>query len=233
MSFDSHKYARAFEHLACKIIEEELTESICASGITQKTRDEGIDSIIYTSDNFITIEAKLRQTFSSLGLKDVASSVIFYLLRLNDQHYIVTNAYLTADTINILDKLNTKKNCAIHYIDGDSTINALKKLIDKLDSEEKELAQILLSEFKNCKKIRKNRSSKKIIKQPIKLLDTQKAFLNLLFNDILNNKKCIIISGKIGTGKSTLAHITDNQMAEKYSTIFIDCQQYNTSESFI
>lgn len=36
MSFDSHKYARAFEHLACKIIEEELTESICASGITQK-----------------------------------------------------------------------------------------------------------------------------------------------------------------------------------------------------
>ena len=233
MSFDSHKYARAFEHLACKIIEEELTESICASGITQKTRDEGIDSIIYTSDNFITIEAKLRQTFSSLGLKDVASSVIFYLLRLNDQHYIVTNAYLTADTINILDKLNTKKNCAIHYIDGDSTINALKKLIDKLDSEEKELAQILLSEFKNCKKIRKNRSSKKIIKQPIKLLDTQKAFLNLLFNDILNNKKCIIISGKIGTGKSTLAHITDNQMAEKYSTIFIDCQQYNTIESFI
>ena len=107
-----------------------------------------------------------------MGLKDVASSVIFYLLRLNDQHYIVTNAYLTADTINILDKLNTKKNCAIHYIDGDSTINALKKLIDKLDSEEKELAQILLSEFKNCKKIRKNRSSKKIIKQPIKLLDT-------------------------------------------------------------
>ena len=30
-----------------------------------------------------------------------------------------------------------------------------------------------------------------------------------------------------------MAHITDNQMAEKYSTIFIDCQQYNTIESFI
>lgn len=233
MSFDSHKYARAFEHLACKIIEEELAENICASGITQKTKDEGIDSIIYTSDNLITVEAKLRQTFCSLGLKDIASSVIFYLLRLNDQHYIVTNAYLTADTIKVLDKLNKEKHCTIHYIDGDSTINALKKIIGELDSEEKDLAQILLSEFKSCKKKRKIHSTKIARKKQIKPLKTQNVFCDLICNDILNNRKCIIISGKIGTGKSTLTNMVDEQIAGKYSTIFIDCQQYNTIESFM
>lgn len=78
MSLNLYEYSDVFERLACRIIEEELSKNIIASGTTKKTRDEGIDAVIYTKNDFLTIEAKLRKTTVSLGLKDIASSIVFF-----------------------------------------------------------------------------------------------------------------------------------------------------------
>lgn len=232
MDFDAYKYARTFEKLACKIIEKELSEKIIVSGITQKTRDNGIDAIIYSTDSYITIEAKLRKSSSSLGLKDIASSVIFYLLRLNDKHYIVSNVYLTMDTINVLNRLNKASDAGISYIDGDSTIRILKENMDSLDEDEKELAGILLEEF-NSSKANNSHPSQTPKESKIASLKIQHKLSNQVCTELLSGRKCTVLSGKIGIGKSVILNMVMDKLSQSHNTIFIDCQKYNTIEAFM
>lgn len=234
MYFDSYKYAGIFEKLACRIIEKEISEKILVSGTTQKTRDHGIDSIIYTTQNYITIEAKLRKSSSSLGLKDIASSVIFYLLRLNDKHYIVSNVYLTADTIKVLDRLNSTKGTVISYIDGESTINTLKEIKDTLDADERELADILLQQFDNgSKRINSSPADRDAVKTKTAQLESQQKLLRSVIAELMSGRKCVILSGKTGTGKSSILNEIIEQIKQNYNTIFIDCQKYCTIEAFM
>lgn len=234
MYFDSYKYAGIFEKLACRIIEKEISEKILVSGTTQKTRDHGIDSIIYTTQNYITIEAKLRKSSSSLGLKDIASSVIFYLLRLNDKHYIVSNVYLTADTIKVLDRLNSTKGTVISYIDGESTINTLKEIKDTLDADERELADIILQQFDNGpKRINSSPADRDAVKTKTAQLESQQKLLRSVIAELMSGRKCVILSGKTGTGKSSILNEIIEQIKQNYNTIFIDCQKYCTIEAFM
>lgn len=234
MSFNAYKYATVFEKLACRIIEHEISEDILISGVTKKTRDGGIDAIIYTEDSFITIEAKLRKNTVSLGLKDIASSVIFYMLRLNDRHYIVTNVYFSSETIDILNKLNKTNDCELFYIDGDSTIKILKELKSSLNDEEKELAEILLKEFSESQKFNQNKKENTYQKNQYKLLKKQDKICNLIARTLLyEEKKCVVLSGKLGTGKTTIAKEIKEKINDSHNAIFIDCQQYNTIESFM
>ena len=233
MAFDAYKYAGTFEKLACKIIEKVISEQVVVSGTTKKTRDGGIDAIIYTKNNFITIEAKLRKKSVSLSLKDIASSVIFYLLRLNDKHYIVTNVYLASDTVNVLNRLNTTKKGEICYVDGDYTLQILKEIVKSLDDDEKELANILFKEFSDSKKSRKVNKLNNQKRSHDILLETQQELCNSIKYEIENGRKCVVLSGKIGTGKSTLTNAVVDQLCQTFSHIFIDCLHYNTVESFM
>lgn len=233
MSFDAHKYADVFEKLACKIIAQEISEEILVSGVTKKTRDGGIDAIIHTKDNYVTIEAKLRKNSVSLGLKDIASSIIFYLLRLNDKHYIVTNVYLASDTIDVLNRLNATKDCELNYIDGNNTIKILNNLFDSLSGEEKKLAKILIKEFSENRKLNRKRHEFKNEYTSEKLLEPQEELCSSICKEISSEKKCIILSGKLGTGKTTIAREVEKRINNQYKTIYIDCQQYNTIESFM
>ena len=233
MAFDAYKYAKTFEKLACKIIEQEISDKILVSGVTKQTRDGGIDAIIHTNNNFVTIEAKLRKVSKSIGIQDIASSVIFYLLRLNDKHYIVTNVYLAKDTVDVLNKLNQTKNCEIHYIDGDSTIKRLKELMKSLNKDEKELTQILIKEFSQEKKKSKAREHKETTCSRFLLLKSQQKLRDSIYGELVNGKKCVVLSGKLGVGKSTVVNAVIEKLNQKYTAICIDGQQYNTIESFM
>lgn len=233
MSFDAHKYADVFEKLACKIIAHEISEEILVSGVTKKTRDGGIDAIIHTKDNYVTIEAKLRKNSVSLGLKDIASSIIFYLLRLNDKHYIVTNVYLASDTIDVLNRLNATKDCELNYIDGNNTIKILNNIFDTLSEEEKKLARILINEFSGNQKPDRKRHKFNKEYTSEKLLEPQEELCSSICKEISSEKKCIILSGKLGTGKTTIAKEVEKRINNQYKAIYIDCQQYNTIESFM
>lgn len=233
MSFNAYQYANTFEKLACKIIAHEISKDIIVSGITKRTRDGGIDAIIHTKNNYITIEAKLRQNTVSLGLKDIATSVIFYLLRLNDKHYIVTNVYLSSETIDVLNQLNKTKDCELCYIDGNNTIRILKELIESLDDEEKELAYILLQEFSDKKKINKEERQHKNQNNICVLLETQDSIFTSINKTLRNGQKCVLLSGKLGTGKTVIAKKIEETISDSHKIIYIDCQQYNTIESFM
>lgn len=147
MSFDARKYSRAFEMLAKKIIEYSIKEKVIASEVTKETRDKGIDVIIKLSNNLITVEAKLRSEDKKLGLKDIATSIIFYMLRINDTHYIISNVYLTKGTIDTLNQINSKDNYNIKYICGKDTLYIINQIYDKLEKTEKELSDILIKNY--------------------------------------------------------------------------------------
>lgn len=91
-------YANVFERLALKIVKSVFNEKIIASKTTKKTRDSGIDAIIKSSDGNVTIEVKLRKYSYRLGLIAVAMSIIFYILRKNRKHYIVSNVVFANDS---------------------------------------------------------------------------------------------------------------------------------------
>ena len=83
-------------------------KAVLSSGITKATRDYGVDGIIVVNDNtsqentVVTIEAKLRRLPNKLALKDIATSIVCFLVRYGQKHYIVTNTYLTSPTVEIL-----------------------------------------------------------------------------------------------------------------------------------
>ena len=118
---NNYEYAKAFERLAIKIVERHLSLKIDnkRTHVTSETRDYGIDAVIHLKGDHNTkshtIEAKLRGLKYTLGLKDIASSILFFLVRHGDQHVIVSNVYLTQGTIDVIERLN---------IDGNFNLNS-------------------------------------------------------------------------------------------------------------
>ena len=230
MSFDARKYSRAFELLAKKIIEYSINEKIIISEVTKETRDEGIDVIIKLSNNLITVEAKLRNEYIRLALKDIATSIIFYMLRINDTHYIISNVYLTKGTIDILNQINLKDDYNIKYICGKDTLYIINQIYDKLGNTEKELADILLKNFSQESFI-ENKEYSSIRND---LISFQKKYVKKIQSSIKSGQKCTIVSGTIGCGKSTITrYITDKLEDSLLRIIYIDCQSNDTIEKFI
>lgn len=226
------KESDLFEKIACKIVEKILATKILCSGTTKKTRDGGIDAIICTEDDLVTVEAKLRLKAKALGLRDIASSVVFYLLRLNDKHYIVTNVHIAKDTKQVIDQINNKALCDICCVDEKTTIGLLNEILNSLDNDEKLLAQKLLESSTDSTSIIGNEQINDIC-HPMELTNYHnKLFVNIC--DALHRKqKCVILSGKTGTGKSTVVNAVATAISCEFNTIFIDCQKYNTIESFM
>lgn len=241
---DNYKFSRAFEQLAIKIVEEHFGFSLDLkkSHITSATRDYGIDSVIFFSDRIIssaTIEAKLRGNDYTLGLKDIASSILFFMVRKGDEHYIVSNVYITEGTIETLELLNVQSSSKIYYIDGKKTKDALENLINKLtDSKEIELAKTLINNFGNLKQPIRTKdipNSHPMLYRPtaFQTLYSRDRILRKLSEAIQANKKLIVFRGKTGTGKNALLEQLDISLKRSaYKIITVDAYINNTIDIF-
>lgn len=241
---DNYKFSRTFEQLAIKIVEEHFGFSLDLkkSHITSATRDYGIDSVIFFSDCIIssaTIEAKLRGNDYTLGLKDIASSILFFLVRKGDEHYIVSNVYITEGTIETLELFNVQSPSKIYCIDGEKTKDALENLINKLtDPKEIELAETLINNFGNLKQPIRTKDishSHPTLYHPpeFQTLYLRERILRKLSEAIKANKKLIVFRGKIGTGKNAILDQLDVSLKRSaYKIITVDGYVNNTIDIF-
>lgn len=233
MNNDSHsfirKFANTFESLSCKIVQKLYEEeNILLSTQTKKTHDKGIDSIIIYKNERITVEAKLRNSEIALALKDIATSILFYLLRINDAHYIVTNVRITEGTIDVINGLNEKTACNIITLSDQTVINILKELLPELSGKEKKLANYIIDNPPRV--LSKKKEVLKNINENNKLLATLEKQRNIVNSLLVRRQKCIVFIGEYGTGKSTILKMINTSSK---NSVFVDCQKCNTIETFI
>ena len=241
---DNYKYAGAFERLAIRIVEyqSQLKLDNEKTYITQTTRDYGVDSIIcFENHEFSssTIEAKLRQSSYTLALKDIASSILFFLVRRGDTHFIVSNVFMTTGTIETIKLLNLQSESKICYIAGEETQKALQNILENLDdNEETELARLLLENFKN-NKIPKKLVEQTNIKNDVlkddedKIFPSRKIILNELVDEIRRGRQIILINGANKIGKRTLVANLNHALSKGfYMPIVIDAFKNNTIDVF-
>ena len=234
---DRYKYATVFETLAVKIVDAVFDFHIDfeKSHTTSRSHDQGIDAVIFLQNDDThfnrTIEAKLRNPKYTLGLKDIASSLIFFLIRKGDEHYIVSNVYLTEGTIQVLNDLNLSQGTSLFYVDGEATKTALLKIKNSLSGEELFLAEALIKEFSQLKSRARNKPKQTVnIENNEELLfPSRQKILEAVESLILDKTKLINISGRQGVGKSVFLNILNQRILKNsIKVIKIDTESYNT-----
>ena len=241
---DNYELSRPFEHLAIKIVKEYLNIDLDQkkTKVTRKTRDYGVDSYIYfeneTETIIRTIEAKLRNNKYTLALKDIASSILFFIIRHGDEHYIVTNVYLTEGTKQAISGINECCTGNIQFIDGITTKNIVSKILPKIhkvkEKKEYQLAEKILSEFSKLKipKQQKSISNKK--PDPIleELLKSRVKIKTQILEELQRNK-IIVLKGALGVGKNlVLRSINDTLVQNDYTIINIPANSTNLISEF-
>lgn len=234
---NNYEYAKAFERLAIKIVERHLSLKIDnkRTHVTSETRDYGIDAVIHLKGDHNTkshtIEAKLRGLKYTLGLKDIASSILFFLVRHGDQHVIVSNVYLTQGTIDVIERLNIDGNFKLLYIDGEETRNILNNLLHTLDDkEEKYLAEFIVKTFHELKQPLKSTKSKKIVAKCTEIIyPSRKKIIQNLIEDVNKDISFIVLRGPQGVGKRYVLECLNSCLdMSKYTIIKINTLNTNT-----
>lgn len=241
---NNYKYAKVFEKLAIKIVEAQYGRKIDyeKSGITQNTRDYGVDAIISFTDNnreFSTIEAKLRKAEYTLGMKDIASSILFFLVRNGNEHFIVSNVYITSGTLKTIGILNLQSHSKIYYIAGEETFKILNTIIDHLqDPQEKELANLLIENFKDYKIPQKQQQQENKVKYSPEnqncsgLFPSRQKLIDEIKEGIQKNYHLFLLHGEKNAGKTFFMKSLNMVLEKNYKTIIIDVYKYNTIDVF-
>ena len=208
---DNYKYSSAFEDLAIKILENYLEVSLdhTRTKTTKRTRDYGVDSFVYIeneTENIIrTIEAKLRASNYTLALKDIATSVIFFILRHGDEHYIITNVFLTDGTKEAIVAINNNNPGSIHYIDGEVTKDILENILVDLKEDELLLANHIINDFPNLKTPKRSKNNTRIDNSKnLQLYESRQVCLNTVISEF-KEKTWVTLSGSLGVGKHVVA----------------------------
>lgn len=211
--FDPKQHWRSFEHLSLEVLSFVLKSrnqsfEVIDKQVTQKTRDHGVDGYIQFrvsgSCHEYTVEAKLRSG-SSISLRDIATSILYFLIGLSDRHFIVTNVIFTAEALRVIEEIRQRTGSALETIDG----HELRRLLNKgLTSQEKgvpELIKLLQEQTIPPREVPAPRGTVyyRIIKehypvaQRIQLRDRVVSQLNA-------GQKLFFVQGEPGTGKSHL-----------------------------
>lgn len=238
---DNYQYSRVFEKLAIKIVEAKCgyTIDLEKSGVTQATRDYGVDAVVSFSNRhlgFSTIEAKLRKYDYTLGLKDIASSILFFLVRNGNEHFIVSNVYITSGTIETISILNLQSSSQIYYITGEETFSILTSIVEQIgDPLEKELAQLLIKNFKKNKKPQKEQIqtnvNNNLLSQQEKqeLFISRKELISTIVKGMQNEHHLFVLHGEKNIGKTfLLKQLNRTLQSSGYKTIMIDVYKYDT-----
>ena len=225
---NNYESASDFELLAIKILEKYLNTKFDTKRTrkTQETRDFGVDAFVYIENEFSsdvrTIEAKLRSYKYTLALKDIATSIIFFILRHGNEHYLISNVFLTNGTIDAINSINDNNKGQIYYIDGEKTKAILETILPELKEGELELAERIIKEFPKLKKPQIISINKKQSNSLNNILyESRKKYLTEVLEE-LNTKKWVSISGDLGVGKHLIAKKVINSYEKKCNIINID-----------
>lgn len=242
---NNYEYANVFEKLAIKIVEAKCGYELDnqKSGVTQKTRDYGVDAVIsFANENFkfSTIEAKLRKSSCTLALKDIASSILFFLVRNGNEHFIISNVYMTFGTIQTINLLNLQSSSQLRYIAGEETFKILEKIVDKLENpKEKELAQLLIEKFPKYKKPQTKQVQTNVSPKLIdgcadkKLFASRQVFIDYIIEGIHKGYHLFPLYGEKNIGKTFLLKSLNEVLINNgYKIIMIDVYKYNTIDVF-
>ena len=146
--FDPNQHWRSFEHLSLEVLsvilkKESQPYKIIEQDVTRKTRDCGVDGYIRFcisgSDREYTVEAKLRAA-NKIALRDIATSILYFLIGFSDRHFIVTNVIFTAEALRVIEEIRRRLGGALETIDG----HELRRLLNEgLTSREKGVPELI------------------------------------------------------------------------------------------
>ncbi len=243
MEKDNYKRAKHFERLAIKIVEEYLQEELDhqRTHTTQSSHDFGVDAVVFFKNDLDcksrTIEAKLRKKTTTLELKDIASSVLLFLVRAGDEHYIVTNVYMTQGAIDSLESLSRQYGVQLFYIDAENTKSILTSILQNIsEQEEKELAKSIISDFSSLKIPKKlSQRTSQLSKIDNKQIDITYPSRRVVEKDLLkkisNSYSLLLLKGAKGIGKHfVLENVKQILQKNNYIFVKLDVFQKNLRE---
>lgn len=243
LKFDAYQYARDFEAIAVKIVEHVLSEnkSVLSSGITKATRDYGVDGIVVLNNDasqkntVITIEAKLRRLPNKLALKDIATSIVCFLARYGEKHYIVTNTYLTSPTIEVLSRFCCNGEYQFQYISGKQTSQILSQIMGSLDSSLQPIARSIQDHFQEYEDQLQEVDlpvSEDVIQTKRCLLQSQANTVHEICQAMMGNAALFILYGESGAGKYFTAQQAAARLREAFLVFTFHAQTYHTPRLF-
>ena len=150
--FDPNQHWRSFEHLSLEVLsvilkKESQPYKIIEQDVTRKTRDCGVDGYIRFcisgSDREYTVEAKLRAA-NKIALRDIATSILYFLIGFSDRHFIVTNVIFTAEALRVIEEIQQRLDGALETIDGHELRRLLNEGLTCREEGVPELIRLLL-----------------------------------------------------------------------------------------
>ena len=239
--FIPYDHWRDFEHFALRIVEIKIRDSIVYDNLcawrTQDTADQGVDgNILVTTANAdirITLEAKLRKG-GKISLKDIASSIINYLVGFSDMHFVVTNVRFTKDAIRVADTINEKRMFSINYLDCDLLSECLSKY-PQLENLFPALSQNIREQAAKTSPSRENVLSSCNNSVPIvpHLTTSRKEAQDELHKAINANVPLIAIKGVRGTDKSLLMDLCMRKLCREHVFVRLDMQHIDSVRTFL
>lgn len=222
--FDPKQHWRSFEYLSLEVLSVVLKKQhqpyeIIDQGVTKETRDHGVDGYIQFrvsgSNREYTVEAKLRAE-NSVSLRDIATSILYFLIGFSDCHFIVTNVIFTAEALRVIEEIRQRTGSALETIDGHELRHLLNQGLTCQKEGVPELIRLLQKQSIPPREPPAPRRTAyyRVIKEyypvarRIRLRDQAICQLNA-------GKKLFLIRGEPGTGKSQLIWDIARQ-SEKY-----------------
>lgn len=211
--FNPNQHWRSFEYLSLEVLsvmleKENLPCHIIKRDVTKETRDCGVDGFIRfrvsDSDREYTVEAKLRAK-NKIALRDIATSILYFLIGFSDRHFIVTNVIFTAEALRVIEEIRRRLGGALETIDG----HELRRLLNEgLTSREKGVPELIRLLQKQPIPPREPPAPRgtayyRVIKEyyPIK---RRTELRDQVICQLNAGKKLFLIRGEPGTGKSQL-----------------------------
>jgi len=238
-TFLPSEHWQEFERFALRIVEIKVRDSIVYNDIlawrTQDTRDQGVDGHVLVTavggELHITVEAKLRKG-GSLSLKDIASSIINYVVNFSDVHFVVTNIRFTEDAYRILDAINMDTRFSLNYLDC-YTLCGYMDEHPELETMFPALAQNIREEAAKIAPLprRHEQNSRQLPRVPYP--PSRKKALEQLVRCINEAVPLIALIGPRGTDKSLLMDLCMRRLCRNTPLLRIDMQYIGSVQAFL
>lgn len=228
---------KLFESVAYEYVSH-LYKNAIKSEHTVDSHDSGYDGIwIIVSDNKaiykkIMMEAKYRESQSSLPLNDCAKAIIIAFNSSANKLYIATNIELAPQAQKQIKNFNKRTALAIVNIDNIKLKNYIhnnKAYLAKACKTKESILSDLESKIVSLPTKENNPINKSLTKDTCLLDVPRRELISNIVNDVCNSKK-IIVSGAEGIGKSVLIDkICDELQKKKFDTQKIDLSMCTSS----
>lgn len=241
-TFLPREHWKDFENFALRVVEVKIHDSIIYDHLyswrTKDTRDEGVDGQILLTvaggNLRITVEAKLRKG-GKIALRDIASSLINYLVNYSNVHFVVTNVCFTDDAYRIANSINSRGVFSVNYLDCSALSSCLET--------HPELEQAFQTLAKNVRQhAMESKCSNAKTEPPIHAnalsvlpyLTTSREFaLKEILEAVQDRVPLIALYGPRGSDKSLVLERCMQELSSKSPVMRIDMQYIDSSRTFL